>query len=79
MKVAYLLLAIPFILQAQHINKNVKRQMELEKKYKKEQKFYQAKDYDFKSKQVDKRTLKKVPKIEPDYDFDITDVYRDDI
>ena len=63
----------------QKTNQHLQHQIELEKKYAKEQKFYQAKDYDFKAKQVDKKTLDKVPKIEPDYDFDITDVYRDDI
>jgi hypothetical protein len=60
-------------------DENIKKQMEKEQKYAKEQKFYQGKDYDLKGAEVDKKSVKKVPKIEPDYDFDITDVYRDDI
>ena len=59
--------------------KHLKEQMEKEKQYAKEQKFYQGNEYDLKSKEVDKKTLSNVPVIEPDYDFDITDVYRDDI
>ena len=57
----------------------VKKQMELEKKYAKEQKFYQGDDYDLKAVEINEKSLEHVPVIEPDYDFDITDVYRDDI
>jgi len=60
------------------LKEQLKRQMELEAKYAKEQKFYQGKDYNLKEKEVDEKVLKHVPLIEPDYDFDITDVYRDD-
>ena len=60
-------------------NKHLKEQIEKEKKYAQEQKFYQGDEYDLKGAEVDKSTVDKVPKIEPDYDFDITDVYRDDI
>ena len=59
------------------LEKNLKKQMELEKKYKKEQKFYMGKDYDLKSKEVDPDSLKDIKAIEPDYDFDITHVYAD--
>jgi hypothetical protein len=62
-----------------NVSKNVLKQIEKEKKYAQEQKFYQGKDYDLKGAEVDKSTVDKVPTIEPDYDFDITDVYRDDI
>ena len=56
----------------------VKKAMELEKKYAKEQRFYQGAEYDLKSKEFDPDTLKKVPTIEPDYDFDMdTGVYDD--
>ena len=59
--------------------KNIEKALEQEKKYAKEQKFYHGKEYDLKSKEVDEKTIESVPSIEPDYDFDITDVYRDDI
>jgi hypothetical protein len=57
----------------------VKEQMEREKKYAKEQKFYQGDAYDLKAVEINEESLKNIPVIEPDYDFDITDVYRDDI
>jgi len=57
----------------------VRMQIEREKKYAKEQTFYQGDEYDLKSREVNPETIKRTPSIEPDYDFDITDVYRDDI
>jgi len=57
----------------------IKEQIELEKKYAKEQKFYQGDEYDLKAVEINKKSLENIPVIEPDYDFDITDVYRDDI
>jgi hypothetical protein len=57
----------------------VKEQMEREKKYAKEMKFYQGDEYDLKAVEVNEKSLENIPMIEPDYDFDITDVYRDDI
>ncbi len=59
------------------LDKNLKKQIELEKKYKQEQKFYMGDDYDFKSKEIDPDSLKGLKAIEPEYDFDITDVYAD--
>ena len=61
------------------LEQKVKEQMEREKKYAKEQKFYQGEEYNLSEHEVDPKTLKDIPVIEPDYDFDITDVYRDDI
>jgi hypothetical protein len=61
------------------VEEKIKEQMEREKKYAKEQRFYQGDEYDLKSHEVDPNSLPDVPVIEPDYDFDITDVYRDDI
>ena len=58
--------------------KNLQEQLEREKRYAKEQKFYQGKDYNLSEHKVDPKLVEKVPLIEPDYDFDITDVYRDD-
>jgi len=49
----------------------VKKAMELEEKYAKEQRFYQGDEYDLKSKEFNPKTLKKVPSIEPDYDFNM--------
>ena len=59
--------------------KHVKEQMEKEKKFAKEQKFYQADEYDFSEQEVDPKDLDAIKVIEPENDFDMTDVYRDDI
>jgi hypothetical protein len=61
------------------LEQKVKEQMEREQKYAKEQRFYQGDAYDLKAHEVDPNSLPDVKEIEPDYDFDITDVYRDDI
>ena len=61
------------------MDKEVKEQMEREKKYAQEQSFAQGDDYDLKAVEVNKDSLDSVPLLEPDYDFDITDVYRDDL
>ncbi|SFV66050.1 hypothetical protein MNB_SV-10-262 [hydrothermal vent metagenome] len=56
----------------------VRKAMELEKKYAKEQRFYSGDEYDFKGAEVNKDSLKSVPVIKPDYDFDMdTGVYDD--
>jgi len=56
----------------------IKKAMEKEQKYAKEQKFYTGKEYDLKGAEVDPEVLKKIEKIEPDYDFDMsTGVYDD--
>jgi hypothetical protein len=60
------------ILEAQ-----IKKQMEREKKYAKEQRFYEGKEYDLNSEQVDPAIVDKVPVIEPEDDFDMSDVYSD--
>ena len=52
--------------------------MEKEKKYAKEKAFYQGKDYDLKSYEIDPDSLPDVPSLEPDYDFDMSEgVYSD--
>ena len=63
----------------QLLEEKIKEQMEREKKYAKEQRFYQGDEYDLKAHEVDPNSLPDVPVIEPEDDFDITDVYRDDI
>ena len=56
--------------------KNLQDQIEKEKKYATEQKFYMGKDYDLKSFEVDTDSLKNIPN-QPDYneDFDMDSVY----
>ena len=61
------------------LKKQLQKQIEREKKYAKEQKFYKGKEYNLKDKEIDENSLQHIKAIEPDYDFDITDVYRDDI
>jgi len=53
--------------------------MKREERYAKEQIFYQGDDYDLSQHTINKDSLDSIPVIEPDYDFDITDVYRDDL
>ena len=60
------------------INAEIEKQMEKEKKYAKEKAFYQGKDYDLKSYEIDPNNLPDVPTLEPDYDFDMSEgVYSD--
>ena len=81
-----LLIILPLALFAQSnvtygnssaINKNIQKAIEKEKKYKKEQKFYQGKDYNLSEQKIDQKSVDKVPLIEPEYDFDISDLYSD--
>ncbi len=62
--------------QNKNINKNVHEQMEKEKKYAEEQKFYFADEYDFEGAQVDEKSLDSIPE-QPDYndDFNMDSVY----
>jgi len=59
--------------------KHIKEQLEREKKFAQEQKFYQGDEYDLSEEEVDPKDLETIPTIEPENDFDMTDVYRDDI
>ncbi len=60
------------------IQEQLKKQMEKEQKYAKEQTFYHGKAYDLKSFEVDPDSLPDVPSIKPDYDFDMSEgVYSD--
>ena len=56
---------------------NIQKAIEAEEKFAKEQKFYMGNDYNLSEHQVDKKSVEKVPLIEPEYDFDITDLYSD--
>ncbi len=55
---------------------NLHKQMEKEKKYAQEQKFYQGQNYDLDSFEVDDKSLKNIPD-QPDYNenFDMNNVY----
>ncbi|SFV49921.1 hypothetical protein MNB_SV-6-921 [hydrothermal vent metagenome] len=55
----------------------VEKQIEREKIYAKEKRFYQGSEYNLSSSEVNKESLKHIKKIEPDYDFDMDDVYSD--
>jgi len=61
------------------MDKHVHEQMEREKEYATKQSFAQGDDYNLSVHEVDPNALPDVPVIEPDYDFEIDDVYRDDI
>jgi hypothetical protein len=57
--------------------KHVQEQIEREKKYAKEQIFYQGSDYDLSHARVNEKSLSSIPVIEPDYDFNMDDAYSD--
>ena len=60
------------------ITTEIEKQMEKEKKYAKEKAFYQGKEYDLKSYEIDPDSLPDVPSLEPDDDFDMSEgVYTD--
>ena len=61
--------------KAQKEAKQLAEQIKKEEKIAKEQRFYQGAEYDLSSYEVDKSSLDSVPLIEPDYDFDMDDVY----
>ena len=57
------------------IEKQIQKEIDTEKKYSEEQTFYTEKDYDFKGAEVNPDSLSSVPTMEPQYDFDMNDVY----
>jgi len=57
--------------------KNLLEQIKREEKYAKEQKFYQGKDYNLSAVEVNPNSLSSIKAIEPEYDFDMDDVYSD--
>lgn len=61
--------------EANRTEEALRKAMEQEKKFAEEQKFYNAENYDFKGAEVDPESLKSIPVIEPEYDFDMTHVY----
>jgi len=85
MKYVLILLVSVMVLLAQEKSGNlekekkveaqIKEQIKKEKKYAKEQKFYTEDNYDYKGAEVNKESLKSVPELEPDYDFNMDSVY----
>jgi 1-aminocyclopropane-1-carboxylate deaminase/D-cysteine desulfhydrase-like pyridoxal-dependent ACC family enzyme len=63
------------IIKAQKIEKQLQEQIKKEEKFAKEQRFYQGEHYDLSYAEVDPDVIDSVPLIEPDYDFDMDDVY----
>ncbi|WP_415405768.1 hypothetical protein ACLHDG_08360 [Sulfurovum sp. CS9] len=61
--------------KAKRAEKQIQEQMKREEKYAKEQTFYQGKDFDLSELEVDPNTLESIPDIEPDYSFNMDDVY----
>jgi len=61
--------------KADKVQKQLEEQIKREQKFAKEQRFYQGDEYDLSAHEVDLSTLDSIPLIEPDYDFDMDDVY----
>ena len=55
--------------------KHVKEELRLEEHYSKTQAFEQGKDYNLSIHKVDPKDLETIPVIEPEYDFNMDDVY----
>ncbi len=55
--------------------KQLQEQIEREKKFAKEQTFYKGQDYDLSYAEVDSNSLDNIHVEEPDYDFNMDDVY----
>jgi len=56
------------------LEQQIKKEMEKEQKYAKEQKFYQGKDYDLKGSEINQESLKHLKEIKME-DLDMDDVY----
>ena len=57
------------------LSKHVKEQLRREEYFAKTQSFAQGDDYNLSEHQVDPKDLESVPVIEPEYDFNMDDVY----
>ena len=62
-------------LQEKKENQALQKAIDSEKKFAKEQKFYQGSEYDLKSQEVDMSSLDNIKVVEPSDDFDMDDVY----
>ena len=61
--------------KAKRAKQQIEEQMKREEKYAKEQTFYQGKNFDLSELEVDPKSLDAIPDIEPDYSFNMDDVY----
>ena len=61
--------------KSKRAEEQLKEQIKREKQYAKEQTFHQGKNYDLSSSEVDPNSLDAIPVIEPDYSFNMDDVY----
>jgi hypothetical protein len=59
----------------QRTQKQLEVQMKREEKFAREQTFYQGKEHDLGYAKVNPDSIDSVPLIEPEYDFDMDDVY----
>ncbi len=55
--------------------KHLAEQIAKEKKFAKEQKFYQGDEYNLSTHEIDKKSLDSINVIEPEYDFSMDHVY----
>lgn len=62
-------------IKAKRAEQQIQAQMKREEKYAKEKTFYKGKDYDLSGSEVDPSSLDSIPLIEPDYSFNMDDVY----
>ena len=53
------------------LEQNIQKEIEKEKKYKIEQKFYMGDDYNLTEHEIDPSSLDKIEAIEPEYDFEM--------
>jgi len=63
--------------QEKRTNEQVAAAMKKEQRYAQEQTFYQGEDYNLSDLEVDPNIVDSIPSLEPDYDFDMDDVYSD--
>jgi hypothetical protein len=61
--------------QKERTAKQLEKQMKREKKFAKEQQFYKGKNHDLSYAEVNQDSIDSVPIIEPEYEFDMDDVY----
>lgn len=61
--------------KAKRAEKQIQEQMKREEKYAKEQTFHHGKNFDLSELEVDPKSLDAIPEIEPDYSFNMDDVY----
>ena len=62
-------------IRKERIAKQLEKQMKREEKFAREQQFYKGKNHDLSYAEVNKESIDSVPLIEPEYDFDMDDVY----